>query len=88
MRRRVSAVLATSLIVCVFPLVSCKHEQPKLTPVVVNEAFEHLLYIGLYVAKDKGFFEQQGLDVKIETGGGDAPAANRRRMQEASRATT
>jgi len=41
---------------------------------VVNEAFEHLLYIGLYVAKDKGFFEQQGLDVKIETGGGDAQA--------------
>jgi NitT/TauT family transport system substrate-binding protein len=56
------------------PLGSCKHEAPKLTPVVVNEAFEHLLYIGLYVAKDKGFFEQQGLDVKIETGGGDAQA--------------
>lgn len=74
MRRKVSAVLATSLFVCGFPLVSCKHEQPKLTPVVVNEAFEHLLYIGLYVAKDKGFFEQQGLDVKIETGGGDAQA--------------
>ncbi len=41
---------------------------------MVNQAFEHLLYIGLYVAKDKGFFEHQGLDVKIETGGGDAQA--------------
>jgi NitT/TauT family transport system substrate-binding protein len=41
---------------------------------VVNQAFEHLLYIGLYVAKDKGFFEQQGLDVRIDTGGGDAQA--------------
>lgn len=46
----------------------------KLTPVTINQAFEHLLYIGLYVAKDAGFFEQQGLDVNIETGGGDAQA--------------
>lgn len=44
----------------------------KLTPVTVSQAFEHLLYIGLYVAKDAGFFERQGLNVKIETGGGDA----------------
>ena len=51
-------------------------EKPKtqLTQVTINQAFEHLLYIGLYVAKDAGFFEQQGLDVKIETGGGDAQA--------------
>jgi NitT/TauT family transport system substrate-binding protein len=55
-------------------LSSCKNEPPKLTPIVVNEAFEHLLYIGLYVAKDKGFFEQQGLNVRIDTGGGDAQA--------------
>jgi len=45
-----------------------------LTPVTINQAFEHLLYIGLYVAKDAGFFEKQGLDVKIDTGGGDAQA--------------
>jgi len=51
-------------------------EKPKtpLTQVTINQAFEHLLYIGLYVAKDAGFFERQGLDVKIETGGGDAQA--------------
>lgn len=42
------------------------------TKVTINEAFEHLLYIGLYVAKDAGFFEKQGVDVTIETGGGDA----------------
>ena len=51
-------------------------EKPKttLTQVTINQAFEHLLYIGLYVAKDAGFFEKEGLDVKIETGGGDAQA--------------
>ncbi|HEY9788734.1 MAG TPA: ABC transporter substrate-binding protein [Candidatus Obscuribacterales bacterium] len=40
----------------------------------INQAFENLLYIGLYVAKDGGFFEKEGLDVQIETGGGDAQA--------------
>jgi len=46
----------------------------QLIPVTVNQAFQHLLYIGLYVAKDEGFFEKQGLDVNIQTGGGDAQA--------------
>jgi NitT/TauT family transport system substrate-binding protein len=48
--------------------------EQKLIPVTVNQAFQHLLYIGLYVAKDEGFFEKQGLDVNIQTGGGDAQA--------------
>lgn len=46
--------------------------KPQLEKVVVNQAFEHLLYIGLYVAKDRGYFADEGLDVQIETGGGDA----------------
>lgn len=46
----------------------------KLKKITVNQAFQHILYIGLYVAKDAGFFEKQGLDVNIETGGGDAQA--------------
>ena len=45
-----------------------------LTPVVVNQAFQHPLYIVLYVAKDAGFFEDEGLDVSVQTGGGDAQA--------------
>lgn len=50
------------------------HQETPLRQVTVNQAFEHLLYIGLYVAKDQGFFAEQGLDVNIETGGGDAQA--------------
>jgi NitT/TauT family transport system substrate-binding protein len=45
-----------------------------LKKVTVSQAFQHLLYIGLYVAKDAGFFQEQGLDVNIETAGGDAQA--------------
>src|SRR5438128_4026 len=74
MQRKASAALLAAIATLTLVLGSCKRGQSKLAPVVVNQAFEHLLYIGLYVAKDKGFFEQQGLDVKIETGGGDAQA--------------
>ncbi len=74
MRRRGHTVFLALLLASSLTLSSCHSERAKLTPIVVNQAFEHLLYIGLYVAKDKGFFEQQGLDVRIETGGGDSQA--------------
>ncbi|MEX0315155.1 MAG: ABC transporter substrate-binding protein [Allomuricauda sp.] len=45
-----------------------------LKQVNVSQAFQHLLYIGLYVAQDKGFFESEGLDININTAGGDAQA--------------
>ena len=50
--------------------------QPAAAPkhVIVSQAFQHLLYIGLYVAKEQRFFEQQGLNVEIQTAGGDAQA--------------
>jgi NitT/TauT family transport system substrate-binding protein len=73
-RWRILGVALSMLTLLTFGISSCHREAPKLKQVVVNEAFEHLLYIGLYVAKDKGFFEKQGLDVRIDTGGGDAQA--------------
>jgi NitT/TauT family transport system substrate-binding protein len=45
--------------------------QPAKT-VRINQAFQSLLYLPLYVARDKGFFEAAGVDVKITTGGGAA----------------
>ncbi|WP_284252788.1 ABC transporter substrate-binding protein [Litorihabitans aurantiacus] len=36
----------------------------------INQAFQSLLYLPLYVAEDQGFFEQEGIDVEIATGGG------------------
>jgi NitT/TauT family transport system substrate-binding protein len=40
------------------------------TEVRINQAFQSLLYLPLYVAQEKGFFKEQGLSVKISTGGG------------------
>jgi NitT/TauT family transport system substrate-binding protein len=74
-KRPISAGVVSLLLAALgMGLTSCHREAPALKPIVVNQAFEHLLYIGLYVAKDQGFFEQQGLNVRIETGGGDAQA--------------
>jgi len=41
-----------------------------LTTVRINQAFQSLLYLPLYVAEDQGFFEEEGIDVEISTGGG------------------
>lgn len=40
------------------------------TEVRINQAFQSLLYLTLYVANDAGFFEEEGLDVTVTTGGG------------------
>ena len=52
-----------------------KQDSPAaLEKVVVAQAFEVFLYAPLYVAKDKGFFEKEGIDVEIVTAGGDDKA--------------
>jgi ABC-type nitrate/sulfonate/bicarbonate transport systems, periplasmic components len=62
--------LATiSAAVCLASLVSAHAAD---TPVRINQAFQSLLYLPLYVAQEQGFFKQQGVDVKISTGGGGA----------------
>lgn len=40
----------------------------------INQAFQSLLYLSLYVAHDAGFFEEEGVDVKVTTGGGGSQA--------------
>lgn len=70
------AAAAAAAVIWLFPFLY--HQEPgksdQMQVVTINQAFEHLLYIGLYVAKDAGLFREQGLDVRISTGGGDAQA--------------
>lgn len=42
--------------------------------VTVSQAFDVFLYAPLYIAKEKGFFTEEGLDVNIVTAGGDEKA--------------
>ena len=78
MKKIFSIILIPIVLLSLISLESCNNSTRKKTDekqkIVISQAFQHLLYIGLYVAKDKGFFEKEGLDVKIETAGGDAQA--------------
>ncbi len=76
-RRAISVVLLIVLVLFIGSQFNCSKNNSiseKPTKVVISQAFQHLLYIGLYVANDKGFFKEQGLDVTINTAGGDAQA--------------
>jgi len=42
--------------------------------ITIAQAFEVFLYAPLYIAEDKGFFKEEGLDVTIVTAGGDEKA--------------
>jgi NitT/TauT family transport system substrate-binding protein len=47
---------------------------PQLTQVVLHQAAKTLLYLPLYVAVDEGFLKQEGIDVRVQTAGGDSQA--------------
>lgn len=43
-------------------------------PVRITQAFQSLLYLPLYVARDAGFFDDEGVNVAVSTGGGGSQA--------------
>ncbi|MGG1661600.1 ABC transporter substrate-binding protein [Brevibacillus sp. NRS-1366] len=47
-----------------------KKEAGKLTEITISEPVRVLSFAPLYVAIEKGFFKEEGLDVKIASGGG------------------
>jgi NitT/TauT family transport system substrate-binding protein len=47
---------------------------PSLERVTVAQAFEVFIYAPLYVAQEKGFFKDEGLEINIVTAGGDEKA--------------
>jgi NitT/TauT family transport system substrate-binding protein len=65
-----AGVLATGLAACASQPEAAATSEDGLTTVRINQAFQSLLYLPLYVAEEAGFFEEQGIDMKISTGGG------------------
>lgn len=64
--------LAASTACCLLVSIALQPASAAETPVRINQAFQSLLYLPLYVAQEKGFFTQQGVKVQISTGGGGA----------------
>jgi NitT/TauT family transport system substrate-binding protein len=67
------SVCASVACLCVLWGSSANASQPirKIEPVTIAQFGHVFLYLPVYVALDKGFFRQQGLDVKLISTGGD-----------------
>lgn len=67
MKRFVAAVLCLLMALC---LCACGAESSDLRTVTLNEVTRSVFYAPLYTACSMGFFEEEGLEVDIVTGGG------------------
>lgn len=70
MKKKISLALAGLL--CLTAGVGCSSqpEEDALTPVRLNEVVHSVFYAPQYVALEKGFFEEEGLDVTVAVGNG------------------
>ncbi|MEK6990884.1 ABC transporter substrate-binding protein [Paenibacillus sp. FSL K6-1566] len=73
MKRRIWRALAASLLlVCAAALAGCGGGSGSATKVKVGEVTRSIFYAPQYVALEKGFFKEEGLDVELQTTpGGD-----------------
>lgn len=70
-KRLAAALLAVLLAVCALPcaVMADKKEEP-LKKVTLNEVAHSIFYAPQYVALEKGYFKEEGLDVELVTGFG------------------
>lgn len=66
---KLKTLLIIFMCAMILGLVGCK-EETGLKELKLNEVTRSVFYAPLYVAVSEGFFEDEGLDVTIETGGG------------------
>lgn len=69
MKTKISLLVFTIMMLSVFGC-GCGHEKNSLTTVRLNEVAHSIFYAPQYVAIELGYFEDEGLDVKLTTGFG------------------
>ena len=70
MKKKVVSLLLVASMMCGASCISANAEGGELETVRINQAFQSLLYLPLYVAEDAGFFEEEGIQVERSTAGG------------------
>lgn len=68
MKRIIIFILLLAFIIV--PLSGCTNQEGKLRHVVLNEVTRSVFYAPLYAAVGLGFFEEEGIELEIVTGGG------------------
>ena len=65
-------VILFILSLCIFllPLTGCKKSDSDLTVIKVNEVTDSFFYAPFYLAIEKGFFKEEGLEIELTNGGG------------------
>ncbi len=67
MKKLITIIL--SFLILLFPLTGCKEE--KTSDVLrINEVTDSFFYAPFYVAIEKGFFKEEGLEIQLTNGGG------------------
>lgn len=69
MKKKIALMLFTVMIISAFTC-ACGHKKNDLTTVRLNEVAHSIFYAPQYAALELGFFKEEGLDVKLETGFG------------------
>lgn len=66
--KKIIAFIST-LILLTFPLIGCKNQRDD-NVIRVNEVTDSFFYAPFYVAIEKGFFKEEGLEIELTNGGG------------------
>ena len=67
--KKIIAVFILIVFILIFSLTGCNNDKD-LTEVTLNQVVHSVFYAPQYVAIEKGFFEEEGLKVTLETGWG------------------
>lgn len=72
MKARISLVLSIVTLIFTVPLLfcGCKKDESTLKDVTLNEVAHSIFYAPQYVAIENGYFEEEGINLKLVTGFG------------------
>lgn len=72
MKARISLVLSIATLIFTVPLIfcGCKKDEGTLKDVTLNEVAHSIFYAPQYVAIENGYFEEEGINLKLVTGFG------------------
>ena len=69
--KKLFTVLMASCLLLGAVVTGCqKKDDTTLTPLTLNEVVHSIFYAPQYVAMEKGFFEEEGIDLKVDVGYG------------------
>lgn len=71
MKRIVALLMSIAVLtITCFAFIGCKNDKSSLRKITLNEVTRSVFYAPLYVAVSLGYFEEEGIELEIVTGGG------------------